>query len=149
MTDPVQVVTEAREAHRYIGQGACSCGARRSRWADSDDSYAEHVNEAIVAALKAAGALMPEEAQKLRDEVGLYSTERWVERDHELQEAKTLLQEALSVLGQVREEIASHDDEGRGRCTHCGDLAPCGPARVGALVASLAEKIEESTGGEG
>lgn len=71
MTDPVQVVAEAQKAHRWVseyppGSHHCSCGRRGSpAW------FSTHLSEAIVAALQAAGAFMPDEAERERDEMDM------------------------------------------------------------------------------
>lgn len=126
-TDPVQVVAEAPCIHR--SEGPCHPFHRDYKHP-----------ECIVAALKAAGALMPVEAQQLRDEVGLYSTDRWVERDHELQEANALLQEALSVLG-LLVPVIQHG--------YSGGSAGDSLRHAERQLASLAEKIEKVIGGGG
>lgn len=120
----------------------CQCGQPVST------PYDPHFNEAIVAALKAAGALMPEEADEERRAISRYARER--------NATDALLQEALSVLGPLLEvpwwAYASYVE---------------GPTRIGEeahdkacvrlndykvtqeRAASLAEKIEKAIGGEG
>lgn len=158
-TDPVQVVAEARKAHSAYTWDAddnnyhCICRKvvhHRQRYDEgAQEAFDAHVNEAIVAALKAAGALMPEEAltwtqhaeqavvvaQQGRDEAR-ESAQAWLV---ELEKSTALLQEALSVLGQHRKQIKASVPTGF--CV-CGERWPC-------LRASLAEKIEKATGGEG
>src|SRR5688500_20395780 len=96
MTDPVQVVAEAlcrvaHQEHRRYANGECRITNNTHR---VDAARA-------VAALTAAGALMPEEAQALRDQVGLYTTDRWIERDNELETARALLQDLREVLAEM------------------------------------------------
>lgn len=87
MTDPVQVVAEARLAHKWIDEaGKCACGplAPGELWWD-------HQNGAIVAALKAAGALMPVEAEQERQAVARYAYER-THTDALLREVREVLE---------------------------------------------------------
>lgn len=57
MSDPAQVVGEAREAHRLdFVAGRCSCGTPMTL-----DGQPAHINESIVAALVAEGAVMPDD----------------------------------------------------------------------------------------
>lgn len=68
MPDPVQVVAEARGSHHLV-VGSCRCGeAFVHPLFHTTARFENHVNEAIVAALQAAGALMPEEAGAVRDD---------------------------------------------------------------------------------
>jgi hypothetical protein len=61
MTDPVQVVAEARGAHRgpfEKGAWRCSCGERFEVPYHTTALYEKHVNEEIIAALGDAGLLV-------------------------------------------------------------------------------------------
>lgn len=84
MTDPVQVVAEARKSHSAFALGLddnyyCICrkvvihkqpyDARNYTDLRAQKAFDAHVNEAIVAALTAAGALMPDEAEQLRSDL--------------------------------------------------------------------------------
>lgn len=123
MPDPVQVVAEARGIHRLSGF-ECDCGERFEEPYHTTAMYEKHVNAAIAAALQAAGALMPEEAEQERRAVSRYAYERT--------QTDALLQEARAVL----ESSGPHAEHETivGSCV-CGRPWPCPEA-------SLLHKIE-------
>lgn len=100
-TDPVQVVAEAQCAHRQHGTQRCACG-QRFAVVHALAEYERHRDEAIVAALEAAGALMPDDAERLT----LESKSVGIEAEgqtHRADELLALLQEVREVLGPLLE----------------------------------------------
>lgn len=144
MGDPVQVVAEALAAHRH--EHLCIRRGDSEPDAPIDDlckMLADVEAPAAVAALQAAGALMPLGAKTLRDTIDRMDA---LHREHLRSAADDHLarQQLTALLQEVREVLGRHSrlDDLRYGCDRCGYVWPCPEA-------SLAERIEKVLGGEG
>lgn len=143
-TDPEQVVAEA--LHDAFGGKIGYCHHETSTLFPDGTTgpykRCEQDAEPIVAALKAAGALMPEDVERLKrnSTATAQHSSTYIVR---LTAAEALLQEALSVLGRhtpkpLRTSTGFYVEH----CRLSNEPWPCPEA-------SLAEKIEKAIGGEG